>query len=178
MGKEMKRHKKGARSSTPTVVGELEDERTRKELIGVIEAHAGAGTMRSLVAATGLGPGTLARMGREYPEVQAAIDRVRAEADDRVEEALYKRAVGYRYTKEKVEEEDGKPVKHVREEVEVAPDVGAAKHWLAIRQRDRWGAQREEQETEVSFRELLAQKIRDELPEVAYRDITDEESDT
>ena len=77
-----------------------------------------------------------------------------------VENALFKRAVGYSYVETTTDfelidtgmvDDDGKPVmekkiKSVRSvKKEMAPDVGAAAFWLKNRRPDRWREKREEQ---------------------------------
>lgn len=72
------------------------------------------------------------------PEFAIAMRLCRDLADDRVEKALFHRAVGYTYAAEEVKiTEDGRVhrapvVKHV------APDVGAAMFWLKNRRPDLW----------------------------------------
>ena len=94
------------------------------------------------------------------PELSEAIKKGKAPVDDMVENALFKRAVGYSYVETTTDfelidtgkvDEDGKPVmekkiKSVRSvKKEMAPDVGAAAFWLKNRRPDRWREKREEQ---------------------------------
>ena len=96
----------------------------------------------------------------KYPELSEAIKKGKAPVDDMVENALFKRAVGYSYVETTTDfelidtgqvDEDGKPVmgkkiKSVRSvKKEMAPDVGAAAFWLKNRRPDRWREKREEQ---------------------------------
>lgn len=62
--------------------------------------------------------------------------------DDRVERALYHRAVGYSYPDLNISTYEGRPVvvpyiKHV------IPDVGAASRWLKSRRKEKWGETQE-----------------------------------
>lgn len=96
----------------------------------------------------------------KYPELSEAIKKGKAPVDDMVENALFKRAIGYSYVETTTDFElidtgkvdgDGKPVmekkiKSVRSvKKEMAPDVGAAAFWLKNRRPDRWREKREEQ---------------------------------
>ena len=95
-----------------------------------------------------------------FPAILSTLKKGKAPVDVEVENALLKRAKGYRYTEVTTEYEmvdtgevdkDGKPVltkrvKSVRSvEKEVAPDTGAAAFWLKNRRPDRWKDKREEQ---------------------------------
>lgn len=62
--------------------------------------------------------------------------------DDRVERALYQRAVGYSHPDLHISSYQGQPVvvpyiKHI------PPDVGAASRWLKSRRKDQWGESQE-----------------------------------
>lgn len=58
-------------------------------------------------------------------------------ADNRVERAMYQRAVGYSFESEKVFQNNGQIVRADLVE-HVPPDPGAAKHWLANRRPEAW----------------------------------------
>lgn len=70
----------------------------------------------------------------QNPEVREIIEDAREEPNFRVEQSLFKRALGYK-TKEIVKE-DGKPVKVTIKEI--APDVVACIFWLKNRDPKRW----------------------------------------
>ncbi|MDB5711246.1 MAG: transposase [Sphingomonas bacterium] len=73
-----------------------------------------------------------------HDEFTAAVRVGKDAADDRVERALYQRAVGYDYTAEKIViTRDGGPVA-VPYTVHAPADVRAALHWLAIRRPKPW----------------------------------------
>ena len=62
--------------------------------------------------------------------------------DDRVERALYHRAVGYSHPSVKIMNHQGTPV--VVPYVEhLPPDVGAASRWLKSRRKEQWGERQE-----------------------------------
>lgn len=72
-----------------------------------------------------------------YPELVQALKVGKDAADDRVERALYSRALGYSFPSEKVFCKDGivtraKIVEHV------PPDTTAAIFWLKNRRKDEW----------------------------------------
>lgn len=87
------------------------------------------GTISGLPAFLNISPATFRRYRREYADFSALIDECReysaALADDRVEEALFRRAVGYDIS-------DGERSKHV------PPDVKAAVFWLKNRRPGSW----------------------------------------
>lgn len=80
---------------------------------------------------------------RQYPEVRAARDRGWAEADARVVDSLYRRALGYSYTETEykvVLTEDGEEVKVPIKETtkHLAADIKACMFILSNRHRDEW----------------------------------------
>ena len=85
----------------------------------------------------GVNPNTI----RDWQLVDAEFDRAlsegRAEADSRVERALFQRALGYSYEATKVFERNGKIVEHTVLQ-EVPPDTTACIFWLKNRASDRW----------------------------------------
>lgn len=83
-------------------------------------------------------PRTLYRWKLEHPEFCQVFKTAGEMADERVERSLYKRAVGYKQRSVKIFQFEGSPVIVPYTEV-IAPDVGAAKHWLACRKRKEWG---------------------------------------
>src|SRR3569833_718021 len=73
-----------------------------------------------------------------HDEFTAAVRVGKDAADDRVERALYQRAVGYDYTAEKiVTARSGGPVV-IPYMVHVPTNIRAAMHWLAIRRPKTW----------------------------------------
>ena len=75
----------------------------------------------------------------QHSDFLGALKSARDNYDDRIEEALAKRALGYSHKETKVHVCDGVPV-----ETEVIkhypPDAGAAKMWLSCRRRNKWSA--------------------------------------
>jgi hypothetical protein len=87
---------------------------------------------------------TVALWKVEHPEFSDAIKVPKAEADERVEQSLYRRAMGY--------EHDEVDIKVIDKEVVITPirkyyppDTGAAIFWLKNRKPEEW---REKQEIE------------------------------
>lgn len=83
------------------------------------------------------------RKGNEqYGALWRAYDQAKEEPDRAVEAALFKRACGYQYVEETVEEKLGKDggIVELRKRVEktVPPDTTAAMFWLANNKRTRW----------------------------------------
>ena len=68
-----------------------------------------------------------------HDEFTAAVRTGKGAADDRVERALYQRAVGYDYTAEKIVTPKGGGPVVMPYMIHVPADVRAAMHWLAIR---------------------------------------------
>lgn len=76
-----------------------------------------------------------------YPEFEMAVKEALRVSDtvrtERVEEALYRRALGYEFKSEKIVTLDGR-IKRVETMEHVPPDVGAANRWLETRDPERW----------------------------------------
>lgn len=87
---------------------------------------------------------TLYRWKNEHPEFREALKEAKAEADKRVEESLYHRALGYSHDAEKVFNYQGEIVRAPYRE-HYPPDTTAAIFWLKNRQPERW---RDKQEVE------------------------------
>ncbi len=101
---------------------------------------------------------TLYRWRNEHEAFAAALRAGKDLADDRVERALYQRAVGYTARAEKVVTRRGRaePVV-VSHEVHIPADVRAAMHWLAVRRPTPW-ARRSEAEPEVDIAAIIAER--------------------
>ncbi len=94
-----------------------------KSRFDLIAVHlSGGGGESGLCRKLGVTRAELRRCRREHPELDELWRAGRAEAVERVEAALMRRATGY-------EEESGKPV---------PPDVRAAVFWLKNRRPERW----------------------------------------
>lgn len=76
---------------------------------------------------------------KQHMELVGVLTENKKIADNAVRAALFKRATGYTYTKERKERgEDGKLIVVEKATVEVAADVSAAKFWLTNRDPENW----------------------------------------
>jgi len=108
-------------------------------------AQQGA-TDREVAEALDIAEGTLYRWKHEHPEFSEALKLGKEAADNRVEQSLYRRAVGYSFDSIKIMQYEGDVV--IEPFVEhVPPDVGAQKFWLTNRRGRDW---REKREHELS----------------------------
>ena len=78
-----------------------------------------------------------------HDEFTTAVRTGKDAADDRVERALYQRAVGYDYRAEKIVTPKGGGPVIMPYTMHVPADVRAALHWLAIRRPKHWAAKPE-----------------------------------
>ena len=103
-----------------------------------IEAWAGDGLTDEQIADNmGINVGTLYRWKLMYSEICEALKKGKDVVDVQVENALLKRALGYRYTETMVEQSDDG--RKIRETVkEVVPDTTAQIFWLKNRRPDLW----------------------------------------
>lgn len=109
----------------------------------------------------GIAVSTLYEWKKKYSEISESLKSNKEIADVAVENALYKRAIGYQYTE--TTKEDGKVVKTVVKEV--VPDTTAQIFWLKNRQPERW---RDKQEVQHSgniegsnpFKDLTTEELR------------------
>lgn len=115
----------------------------------LVEAWARDGTIDEDIARKlGVAYSTFREYVKKYPALAAALKRGKEVADIEVENALFKRAIGYAYdevTREArtvLDEETGKPkvimVETKRVTKEVQPDVTAQIFWLKNRRPDKW----------------------------------------
>jgi hypothetical protein len=85
-----------------------------------------------------------------HDEFTAAVRVGKDAADDRVERALYQRAVGYDYTAEKIVTPKGGGPIAIPYTVHIPADVRAALHWLAIRRPKPWARVPEQPDTDIA----------------------------
>ena len=110
----------------------------------------------------GIVPSTLYAWMNRYSEISEALKRGKEVIDRQVENALLKRALGYRY--DEITFENGQEVKRIRKEVQ--PDTTAQIFWLKNRKPVEW---RDKQQIEHSggmdvnhnpFQELTSEELR------------------
>lgn len=128
---------------------------TTPEGLAQIEEWSLAGaSRRSLIIQIGITQEKFYSWCKKSPEFSAAVNRYMDLVTSRVEDALYKRAVGYETvekTKElRYDEETGQERMMLTKAVkkEVAPDVSAAKFWLTNVAGEDW---KEKQETRIEI---------------------------
>jgi len=90
---------------------------------------------------------TMVRLKREHPELEQAINEGRRVANQKVESALFKRAVGFQAEEVttkiiKLQDDDGNEVQRevevTKKTKQVAPDTGACMCWLKNRDPQNW----------------------------------------
>lgn len=76
---------------------------------------------------------------KQHLELEGVLTENKKIADNAVRAALFKKATGYSYIREKkARNGEGKLVVMEKETVEVVPDTQAAKFWLTNRDPDNW----------------------------------------
>ena len=93
-----------------------------------------------------------------HDEFTAAVRVGKDAADDRVERALYQRAVGYDYTAEKIVTPKGGGPVVMPYTMHVPADVRAALHWLAIRRPKPWARLPETPQADIAA--IIAERRR------------------
>ena len=92
----------------------------------------------------GISRSTLADWKNRFPDISDTLKKSKEVADAKVEDSLYRRAVGYRYdevTYERVKNArtgEFEKVETKRVSKEAIPDVGAQIFWLKNRRPDKW----------------------------------------
>lgn len=89
----------------------------------------------------GISRDTFYKYKEKYSDFSEAIKKGKEVADIEVENALFKRAIGYEYKEviKEVKEIDGKKSTYVKEVIKEMPgDVGAQIFWLKNRKSNKW----------------------------------------
>ena len=89
----------------------------------------------------GISRDTFYKYKEKYSDFSDAIKKGKEVADIEVENALFKRAIGYKYKEiiKEVKEIDGKKSTYIKEVVKEMPgDVGAQIFWLKNRKSSKW----------------------------------------
>ena len=98
-------------------------------------------TNEQIMKNLGIGRDSFYRYKDKYSEFSDALKKGKEVADIEVENALFKRAIGYKYKEviKEVKEIDGKKSTYVKEVVKEMPgDVGAQIFWLKNRKSSKW----------------------------------------
>lgn len=96
-------------------------------------------TEREIARRMGIGTGTLNRWRRNYPSIAQALEGQWTAADDQVEDALLRKALGYESREQRVEISAKGERKEIQTVKQVGPDLSAISLWLKTRQPERWG---------------------------------------
>lgn len=135
------------------------DEWLEQDKLTLLEGWARDGlTYEQIANNMGIGLTTLKEWRQKEPTIQSTLKKGREVADYEVENALFKRALGYKY--EEITYEDGVETKRVTKEV--VPDTTAQIYWLKNRKPDKWRdkvADTENEEAITNASEILV-KIR------------------
>ncbi|MGY4398275.1 transcriptional regulator with XRE-family HTH domain [Sphingomonas sp. UYAg733] len=120
------------------------------------ELYAEGLTDRELAEAFGVSRRTIFRWRAAYPDFAEATKLGKSVADDRVERALYERAIGYEEEAVRVYHPAGaeEPV-IVRYKREVRADVPAALQWLRARRPEVWASFTPPPEEDNDFAEQM-----------------------
>lgn len=118
-----------------------------------------------LGVAFGVTTRTIYRWKHEHEEFCHALKTAKDIADERVERALYHKAIGYSYEAVKIMQHEGKAIVH--EYIEhVAPDTTAMIFWLKNRRNGAWSDKQEvEHSGSVSLEAMVLGSMKPKEPE-------------
>lgn len=108
-----------------------------------IEGWARDGLTNEQIAGNmGISRETLNQWSKKYPDISDALKKGKEVVDRQVENALLKRALGYKYEEKKVEKgpDGSKTTVTIKE---VTPDVTAQIFWLKNRKPEQWRDKRD-----------------------------------
>lgn len=95
-------------------------------------------TDRQIAKNMGIAYSTLRLWCKQFSALSATLKKGKEVIDFEVENALLKRAIGYRYTEKTKELVEGELIVTKEVEKELPPDVGALAFWLKNRKREKW----------------------------------------
>lgn len=130
-------------------------------------------TDKEIADRMGVSRSTLSKWKVEHKGFSEALDLGKEIADSKVEQALYKRAIGYKTKEKKVivsMDADGnqKPARIETYEKEIPPDTTAQIFWLKNRKRNAWKDKQDiemETDQEIVFNILPASERKEEKEE-------------
>ena len=125
--------------ATITKYEEWERDGVLEEKLSLIKGWRMNGvTQKKIAENVGINEDTLCRYRNKYPRLKEALDKGKEQADLEVEDALFKRAMGY--TIEIKEEKLDKfgEVHLLKKDVHIPGDVGAQIFWLKNRRYTEW----------------------------------------
>ena len=106
----------------------------------------------------GISKDTFYTYKKKYSDFSDCLKKGKEVADIEVENALYKRAIGYKYKEviKEVKEVDGKKSTYIKEVTKEIPgDVGAQIFWLKNRKSNAWKDKRENESDDTKLIEVL-----------------------
>jgi len=135
----------------------------------ILEEYNGPGTVSDLCRELNISNVVFYKWMNESEEFRGTIKRVRDRVDDEVENALLQRARGFGYTETRKRTtddggDDGVSEMYEEREVYVPGDVGAQKHWLAVR-RPEWNVAKKV-EVSTDYHQNLLHYIEGEAEDV------------
>lgn len=124
------------------------DEWLEEDKLILLEGWARDGLTKEQIANNiGIGRTTLYEWEQKEPNIANTLKKGREVADYEVENALFKRAIGYTITLNKQKVTKDGDVVDIEEEVHIPPDTTAMIFWLKNRKAKEW---REKQEVSVN----------------------------
>ncbi len=106
----------------------------------------------------GISKDTFYTYKKKYSDFSDCLKKGKEVADIEVENALFKRAIGYKYKEviKEVKEVDGKKSTYIKEVTKEMPgDVGAQIFWLKNRKSNAWKDKRENESDDTKLIEVL-----------------------
>ena len=106
----------------------------------------------------GIAYSTFREYKNKYSAFSAVLKKGKEVADIEVENALFKRAIGYKYKEviKEVKEVDGKKTTYIKEVIKEMPgDVAAQIFWLKNRKSSKWKDKRENESDDTKLIEVL-----------------------
>lgn len=95
------------------------------------------GTDKDLAELFDVSEVTINAWKQKYPKFLKSIRKGKAEADGKVVQALFKRAIGFKHKEDKIFNNNGVPLIVPTTKI-YPPDYNSMNKWLSIRQRDKW----------------------------------------
>ncbi len=102
-------------------------------------------TDEQIASNMGIVRSTLSEWKNKYKDIADTLKSNKEVADLQVENALFKRAVGYQYKEVTKQQQNGKMVVTKEVTKEIVPDTTAIIYWLKNRQPDKWRDKRKEE---------------------------------
>lgn len=121
--------------------GKYEEWLTEENLLRIEAWRRDGLTYEQIAHNIGITEKTLYEWINKYGEISNALKKGKEVADIMVENAMFKRAIGYEYEEviTEIDEVDGKKRKHVRKvQKHALPDTTAQIFWLKNRKSDAW----------------------------------------